>query len=307
MAAVRRRTPQEINQFNRLIETAPGQFIRGSRWNNIRFVNGHNHNFDAENCMAGGGAVMIDAHTNGRITSSPPQIRNAQYDFSGGIGLEDVAIAWKRLWDETLLIPKGLDWNEMLVYARSGRFIGLAVDYDYVPREFQEQKGGSFDHWLGIGSVYADGALLRYDTLGLAARKVPQYAVRAAAEAYALRVRGTKASLVIGMTNVQAPLPVPDPDTNYRMGGKPVGRGRYVARKAPVIPVRSSPSQNAAVVSRMKPGDDFACRQTADRSAFPGGSYQGNARWRGTADGLHWVNDALLWYAGPGTGKEDVR
>lgn len=301
--------PDPLNQFNRLIEVSPGKsYALGSRWNNVRTVNGRAHNFDAENCMAGIVAVGVDADSGGAIKSTPPAIRNHQNDFVGGIGLDDGQVAWTNLYHRTFLRPVSADWADAMDAAREGRFVMLAADYDYVPREYQEQVGGSFDHALGFCSVNADGTILRYDTLGRAPRRVPQFAVRAAAEAIALRENGTRSRLFVGFT-AKMPLIVQVPPTVYRYGGKPRYRGRYVARHkaaVPLIPIRSYPSQSGAIVRRIPAGDDFACRQTTERAGFPDASYEGNSRWHGTADGRQWVNDALVWYGGPITGTEDV-
>jgi hypothetical protein len=293
--------PTPLNQFNRLIERVPlTAYDLGSRWNDVV----HGQNLDSVNCMATMGAVAIDAHTGGRTLSSPTQIRGGQTDFSGGIGVDDVDDAWFKLWGLHLLTPQADNWTDVMNRVKEGRFVIVAVNYAYVPYAYQEQKGGIFDHALGICDYRAsDGSVLRYDGLGRAPRRVPQSAVRGAAEALAIRERGRADHLFVGITGVM-PAP-PASGVTYRFGGKPTYRGRYLSRSNTpnhLAPVREAPNQSANVTTRLRKGQSFRCAQTTK-----GEGLNGNTIWHGTADGRCWINDSLVWYAGHSTGKETVR
>jgi hypothetical protein len=98
---------------------------------------------------------------------------------------------------------------------RARRHVAIAVDYEKVPYQYQEQKGGTFDHALGIDRYRAsDGAILLYDTLGTNPKWVPQSAVRPAAEYIATRIRGSAGRLFVGLTGVR---PLILTDVRYRV------------------------------------------------------------------------------------------
>lgn len=198
--------PDPINQFNRLAYVSgahgTGTYSRGSRWNNIR----NGRNYDSANCTASMGALLINAHTSGRIKSSPPQIRNYQYDWDGGIGWNDVNVAWGRLWPgNQLILPQSADWAETLVHVKEGRFVGIQGDNDQMGG-WVCQTGG-FTHAYALGGWRAsDGRVLLYDPLCTKARWVPQTPVRLAAEKLALNERGSRGKLFIALTRVIAPV-----------------------------------------------------------------------------------------------------
>lgn len=289
--------PTPLNQFNRLIHVSgaepTGTYALGSRWNNMHA----GQNYDGRNCQATIGAVAIDAHTGGRITSSPVQIRNAQNDWTGGIGLDDVNVAWAKLWPgNQLILPGSFDWADVIQALRENRFVSIGGDYDQVPYNYQAQKGGTFDHQFGLAAYRpSDARILWYDPLAKRAQWVPQYVMRPAAEKLALAQRGTKSRLFVGLTK---PMPPPYvPAVTYRYGGQPIGRGRYLARRDNV-PIRSRPEATAPQVFELDHREDFACRQTVGT---------GDKVWLGTADGTRWVYRQVMWYAGRITGSEDVR
>lgn len=198
--------PDPINQFSRLIQVSgsdgTGTYALGSRWNNI--VNGRN--WDGANCTAAMGAVAIDAHTGGRVKSNPAQIRNAQSDWSGGIGLDDVNDAWAKLWPGNQLSLPVADWADTLYALKQGRFVLIQGDYDQIPYAYQCQKNGTFDHAFGLAGWRAsDGRVLYYDPLCKHATWVPQYVIRTSAEKLALAQRGTRSRLFVGLTKIMPP------------------------------------------------------------------------------------------------------
>ncbi len=204
MTAIHHPTP--VNQFYRLDRDTPtGPLVKTSRWNHQHVINGVLRNFDGVLCMAGEGAVALDAHTLGASRSSPGKLHDFQDDRSGGIGVTDVDVAWHRGWSQDLLTPDWYNWNDIIYAVRvQRRHAVIAVDYDYVPYEYQVQKDGSFDHAIGIDDFRAsDSRILRYDTLDTKAVWTPQSAYRTAAEQIALRIRGTKERLFVGLTKTR--------------------------------------------------------------------------------------------------------
>lgn len=200
--------PDPINQFSRLNYVSgargTGTYSLGSRWNNI-----HNgRNYDGANCTAAMGALLIDAHTKGKIKSTPPQIRNAQNDWDGGIGWDDVNVAWSKLWPgNQLILPQSADWADTLAYLREGRFVGIQGDNDQMG-SWSCQAGGTFTHAYALGGYRAsDGRVLKYDPLCRNAVWIPQYAIRLAAEKLALNERGSKGKLFVSLTRVVNPPP----------------------------------------------------------------------------------------------------
>lgn len=299
--------PEPINQFNRLVHVSgpevTGLYALGSAWDNVRYVNGVKRDFDGLNCTAAAGAVLIDAHTGGRITSNPARIRNAQNDWSGGIGWDDVNVAWGNLYPgNQLALPFSHDWADVIYSLRvEKRAVGIQYDYDQVPYAYQAQKGGTFDH-AGVLLAYrsSDSRVLHYDPLAKHAVWVPQSALRGAVEKLALVQRGTRSRLFVALTRTLPPRTSTSLVT-YRYGGQPRFRGRYLSRRDN-LPVRSRPDPNAPKVAELDHRDDFAARQSA---------YDG--RWMGTGDGTRWAYygprdeaSTTLWYSGGITGKEVI-
>jgi hypothetical protein len=216
--------PAPVNQFNRLVRVsgsvATGSYVASEPWDNMHRNprTGRVEDYDGRNCTAAIGALLRDAHTGGRSRSTPPTIRNAQSDWDGGIGWDDVNDAWQTLWGERLLTPRGYDWADVLARLREGRVVGIGGDHDAVPYEFQCQKGGTFDHAFALGDYRpSDGEVLRYDSLCKTGRWVPQRAIRGAAEKLAIAQRGNRADLFLIMTRI-----VPPPYTpSWRVSIKP--------------------------------------------------------------------------------------
>lgn len=196
--------PAPVNQFYRLDKATPtSPWTKDTPWNHThRNAAGNIIDWDGLLCMCAEGAVALDAHTQGRIRTSPGQVHDHQDDNSGGIGVDDVKTAWSRGWGQTLLTPADYDWNDLIYAVRvQRRHALLGVDYDYVAYDYQVQKTGSFDHAVGVDDFRAsDSRILRYDSLDTKAVWAPQSAYRAAAEALALRVRGSKGRLFVALT-----------------------------------------------------------------------------------------------------------
>jgi hypothetical protein len=219
--------PAPINQFFRLdYDEVHDRYVKTTPWNNVV----HGHDFDSENCMASEGAVAIDAHTGGRIRTSPAGIRNWQSDFSGGIGVDDVQDAWQRHFGQVLWTPRGFSWADALYAIRQRRHVAFAVDYRDYP--YPLQVNHAFDHALG-GDAYrsSDGEILVFDSLGTGARWLPQAGVRRAAEKLAIREGRSAGDLFVGITAIRPLLGVAryrcvitgHVTTYSKPGGKAVG------------------------------------------------------------------------------------
>jgi hypothetical protein len=241
------------------------------------------------------GALLIDAHSGGKKLSSPPQIRNNQNDWSGGIGWDDVNVALWNLYGLRLTIPPSADWYDVLGWLKVGRCVGIQGDYDQVPYAYQCQKGGTFDHAFALaGYRSSDGRVLRYDPLCKNATWIPQSAIRGAAEKLALAQRGTRSRLFVMLTGPMPLIAATYPPVTYRYGGQPIGRGRFLARRNDV-PVRSGPGTQYGKVAELDYRQDFACRQTVN-----------SGRWLGNSDGRKWVYSEVMWHAGALTGNEVI-
>jgi hypothetical protein len=123
-----RNLPAPVNQFNRLLHVSgaepTGTYSLGSRWNNVR----NGQNWDGRNSTAAMGCVLIDAHSGGKKTATPPGIRNNQNDWSGGIGWDDVNVALANLWGVRLAIPTSADWYDVLGWLKTGPAVGIQGD-----------------------------------------------------------------------------------------------------------------------------------------------------------------------------------
>lgn len=200
--------PSPINQFYKMdYDEVQKEWVKVERWSNV--VAGHN--FDSENCMAAEGAVLVDAHTNGAIHTSPAGIRNYQDDFSGGIGVDDVQVAAKRHFGLDIPTPDFYNRYDVLAAVKARRHVAIGVDYRRVPIGYQRQVPGNFDHALGIDDYRpSDGMIFVYDSLTTKAHWQPQSSVFPAAEALAIQHRGTRERLFVAVSRIR-PLIVTTP------------------------------------------------------------------------------------------------
>lgn len=104
--------------------------------------------FEALNCMAAVAAMALDAATGIKTTGA--RIRELQDDKSGGIGLDDVRVAFKRGWGRGFTISR----SPATLQKRLAAHLGAAVAgrYSAVPRSIRNQKD-----FTGAHAVYAVG------------------------------------------------------------------------------------------------------------------------------------------------------
>lgn len=290
--------PDLKNQFNRLIQRTAKSYDLGPAWNNRHMdANHHLHNFDSENCMAAAGAVAADAQTGGQRSLSPGDIRNHQHDFAGGIGHDDVEDAFVSLGISKFLRPDDTDWDQSMEWMREGRFVWWAVLYGAVPYQYQEQKGGTFAHALGGCNVYADGSFDRYDSLAKTIRRVPQSAVKAAAEAMAIDERGSRNRLFVGATKVLPPLGFVLYPTAVKTKPFP-DRTRAAGKHGQPVNVHSRPrTGTASVVGTLATGKLF----TAYQKVTHGDPFEGSRVWYGNRNGTRWISAERLHHEGGST------
>jgi hypothetical protein len=195
--------PDPINQFFHLAQDTPGgPWRKTTPWNDVIL----GHDFDAEDCMAAQGVVMIDAHTGGRIHSTAHDVRLASGDTKGGIGVDDVQRAAMRLYGLSILTPADYSWADTIHSIRSERrHVGVGVQYNVMPDSVQYQLPGIFPHAIGLDDYRdSDGYLLVYDSLGTGPVWRPQSAVRAAAEKLATE-NGRSAGQLFAMVSASRP------------------------------------------------------------------------------------------------------
>lgn len=221
--------PDAMNQFFRLTRVSgpkgTGYYVPGSNWDNMHInpATGRLEDYDNRNCTATEAAVMVDAESLGHKHTTPVQIRNHQSDFRGGIGWDDVNEAYRDIFGPGSIMwtPGDFDWGDVIEALRHKRPVGIAVDYDAVPYQYQEQKGGTFDHAMSLhGFRSSDSRILRHDPLGRGMEWVPQNAVRPAAEKIALAQRGTRSRLFV-MVAQPAVIGTTLPSTGYRVAVHP--------------------------------------------------------------------------------------
>jgi hypothetical protein len=195
------RQPAPINQFFRLeYNEIDRRWEKDAPWNHIhRDSRGNLIDWDSLLCMAAAGAIALDAHTAGRIRTTPGRIHDGQSDNLGGIGVDDVRDAWSRLYGHTLWTPIGMSWTELLAEVKRGRCVIVGVVYDELGP--WKAQAGTFDHAMTI-SDYDDatGYLYVFDSLRAAGIWMSPSYLRRGAEALARRVRGNAGSLFVGLS-----------------------------------------------------------------------------------------------------------
>lgn len=283
------RAPDPLNQFYRLTWNGTS-WVKSTRWGT---------RFDSTNCMATQGALAIDAHTGGKIRSTPPIIRSAQGDQYGGIGVDDVQQAWQRLWGELFLTPAGFNFADTINAVRQGRYVVVAMDYGQLSEVHKCQAGGRFGHAMGLNDIRADGQIGYFDSLCTHKRYMPQYQMRRAMERTALISGRNVENLFIGLTRVRPEMAV---QVTYRYGGEPSWRGRYKVTGSGNL--LAAPRATGAVIRRLRIGEEIQARQTSDTGTWV---LAGDPRWLGTADGLKWVWNGAADYVGPYSGREAIR
>lgn len=295
MPIIPRRQPLLVNQFRRLVQTStPSAYKYGDPWNDVI----HGHDYDAENCMATQGAIAAAVQSGFTRSFSPGDIRDHQGDLSGGIGLDDVNDALGHYSLPPLDYPSHVDYDGTIEWVKEGRYVVYAVEYSKVPRSNQAQKGGNFDHALGISDWQTDGTVALYDSLAKTLQRVdPQTAVRAAAQAVALRERGDSSRLFAGATVV-----LPELGLVLRYGGQKTHRypdkTRAWSPDRALINVHDKPrTGKSSVVGQLEYNHLFIAYQYT----MTGDPFDGSTKWYGNKNGSRWISAKRLSHEGGAT------
>jgi hypothetical protein len=137
-------------------------------------------------CMGAVGAMALDAYTHGAIRPTMHQIRANQDDQAGGIGLDDVATAWRRGWGQRLTHGPH---SFAIVLSELGKGRGVAITANYRALAPWRAPGSTFtgSHalWLDRPAIAVDGGrqvpgIVVYDPLRGGPTTIPVYVVKRA-------------------------------------------------------------------------------------------------------------------------------
>lgn len=95
-----------------------------------------------EGCMGAAAAMALDAYTRGAIRASMHDIRKNQDDKKAGIGLDDVATAWRRGWRLTFSYSFSSSWASVVKRWEAGDGAVITVNY------------GALGSWRAPGSRF---------------------------------------------------------------------------------------------------------------------------------------------------------
>lgn len=93
-------------------------------------------------CMGAAAAMALDAYTRGTIRPGQAAIRANQDDQAGGIGVDDVAVAWRRGWGLTFVAGSPA-WPTISDRLRGGLGVVVSINYRVMGR------------WRAPGSTFA--------------------------------------------------------------------------------------------------------------------------------------------------------
>jgi hypothetical protein len=138
--------------------------------------------FDSVNCTCTSAAVWLDAVTYGGTQVTPPDIRAAQSDQSGGISLSDAADALAT-YGQTLHVHTG-SFGSFSTALDAGPVI-MAGLYSQIPRQYNSDLQFLGGHSM-LALCFSDSkkAILVYDPLNTAPIWMPTGVVRAYMEAF---------------------------------------------------------------------------------------------------------------------------
>jgi hypothetical protein len=139
--------------------------------------------FDAYNCTCATAAVYLDAVTYGAQRATPPEIRNRQSDFSGGISLFDAADALAT-YGVTLHVHSNAAFSSFDAALVAGPVM-MAGLYSQIPAGFSSQLSFLGGHsMLALCWSETKKAILVYDPLNTAPIWMPTQMVRNYMEAF---------------------------------------------------------------------------------------------------------------------------
>lgn len=128
-------------------------------------------------CTAAVGAMALDAFTAGRIRTTAQRIDELQDDHSGGIGLNDVATAWKRGWGLTFRNGPA-SWLTLRARWLAGDGAGIQGLYRVVPVAIRADKNFTGGHAIYVSRFTRTGFLRVFDPIRTGPIEWPESVVR---------------------------------------------------------------------------------------------------------------------------------
>lgn len=132
--------------------------------------------FDSVNCTCASAAMYLDAVTGGSQRATPPQIRAAQSDQSGGIGLDDAADALA-----TYGVTLHVHTNTFAAFSAALDVgpVMIAGTYGQIPPQYNSDLPFTGGHSM-MALCWSDSrkAVLVYDPLGTASMWMPSQVIR---------------------------------------------------------------------------------------------------------------------------------
>jgi hypothetical protein len=128
-------------------------------------------------CTAAAGAMALDAFTAGRIRVGAKDIDDRQDDSSGGVGLNDVATAWKRGWGLTFSHgPRS--WAAVRARLAASDGVVLQGLYAVVPVIYRAQANFTRGHAIYAARLPRPGWVRVFDPIAKGATEWPEPVVR---------------------------------------------------------------------------------------------------------------------------------
>lgn len=128
-------------------------------------------------CTAAAGAMALDAFTSGRIRVGARDIDDRQDDHdSNGIGLDDVATAWRRGWGLTFSHGRRT-WTTARARLAKGDGLVLQGSYAVVPTAYRAQKTFTGGHAIYVSRL-VDGGMRVFDPIANGPTVWPEAVVR---------------------------------------------------------------------------------------------------------------------------------
>lgn len=271
------RHPVPVNQLYRLeFDEIQRIYIKRGRWNHTHVINGKTVAFDGALCMAAAGAVNLNAHTSGAQRVNAGTIHDRQADRSGGIGVTDVAVAF-RSFSQTLLTPDDFDRSDVIEALRERRHVTIGLNYRHLAFAEQVQKGGLFDHAISLNDV-SGSMVYRFDSLDTNGRwrSIEPYLV--AAEALAKRVRGTSRRLFVGVSKVRPALGIAYHVTIRPLAGHPTRQyGIYTIKNGAIVAMKTGTTKGFSALAGHRATFPWAGHPSQDLIQITSGGFAG--RW----------------------------
>lgn len=137
--------------------------------------------FGGLNCMAASGAMALDAYSGGAIRVGQAGIRSHQSDQVGGIGLNDVAQAWK-FYGQTFTYSYVRSWSAIRTRLLAGQGVVIDLTYGKLPVNWRSPNDRTFTgaHAFYLQRLSSSGSIVVDDPLRTSSAEIPESVVKAA-------------------------------------------------------------------------------------------------------------------------------